>query len=121
VLGVRDGSSTKAYPFGALASRGEAVAVNDEIGSRPILVTYANQPKAARAFDRIVDGQTLTFSVVDSTAFTLTDAETGSQWNALGEATAGPLAGSRLEPLADAWTLFWFAWSVFHPGTDLLE
>jgi hypothetical protein len=63
----------------------------------------------------------LTFSVTDSTAFTLTDAETGSQWNALGEATAGPLTGSRLEPLADAWTLFWFAWSIFYPNTDLLE
>jgi hypothetical protein len=121
VLGIREGSSAMAYPFGTLAERGDAVAVNDVVGSRPILVTYADAHRASRAFDRRANGQTLTFSVADSMAFVLTDAETGSTWNALGEATDGPLVGSQLEPVADAWTLFWFSWSVFHPDTDLFE
>ncbi len=119
VLGVREGTDAVAYAFGILDDLGAAATVNDVVGGREILVTYLATEQTARAFDRIVDGQTLTFSVADSTLLTLTDQETGSTWNALGEATAGPLAGKQLAPLADAYTLFWFSWSVFYPDTRI--
>ncbi|NUR07391.1 MAG: DUF3179 domain-containing protein, partial [Nocardioidaceae bacterium] len=44
--------------------------------------------------------------------------ESGSRWNVLGEAVAGPLRGRRLEPVTHLDT-FWFAWVAFQPGTTL--
>ncbi len=75
----------------------------------------------ARAFDRTVDGQVLTLRINEFNTPTLIDAETGSTWSVQGQATAGPLAGMRLEPLEDAYVVFWFAWSVFHPDTRLFD
>jgi hypothetical protein len=100
---------------------GVAVALNDSVGGRDILVTWNDGFQAARAFDRTVNGQVLTFSVSDTTAFIMSDTETGSEWNALGEAVAGDLAGRTLEPSADAYQLFWFSWSVYYPRTRVFQ
>ena len=48
------------------------------------------------------------------------DEQTGSTWNVLGEAVAGPLAGERLEPVPHLDT-FWFAWSAYQPNTALMQ
>ena len=119
VLGVRENSATVAYPFGILGEEGQAVAVNDQIGGRPILVTYLDSEKTARAFDRRVGDQTLTFTVTDSATLTLTDEETRSTWDWRGIAIEGSFRGERLTPLPDAWTLFWFSWSVYYPDTRI--
>jgi hypothetical protein len=119
VLGVHEGAASAAYPLEALASLGSAVAHNDTVGGRPILVTYVGAHRTMRGFDRTVNGQPFTFVVADSGGFVLRDVETGSLWDARGVAVAGPLQGAALERLADAYTLFWFSWSVFHPSTRL--
>ncbi len=121
VLGIHEDRSSVAYPFGVLKSLGAAVALNDSVGDLAVLVTYQGGYQTARAFDRTVHDQTLTFSVVDSTAFTLVDAETGTEWNALGVAVAGPLEGSRLTAVADAYLLFWFSWSIYYPRTRVFQ
>ncbi len=120
VLGIRepDGSAV-AYPFGLLAQAGASVAVNDRVGGRPIVVMWLGRERTAWAFDRRVGQPELEFDLTDAVPFTLMDRQTGSTWNARGEATAGPLAGARLTPVADAYTLFWFAWSVYYPETRL--
>jgi Protein of unknown function (DUF3179) len=46
------------------------------------------------------------------------DAQTGSMWNVLGQAAAGPLKGHRLRPVTHLDT-FWFAWVAFQPQTRL--
>ena len=71
---------------------------------------------SAAIFDRRLGDQTLTFSANGDGTFT--DAETGSTWNILGEATDGELAGSQLEQIL-AFDHFWFAWSGFFPETAL--
>lgn len=119
VLGVREGTTTIAYPFGVLSTKGLGVAVNDVIDGRPVVVTYAQREETARVFDSRIGAQTLTFAVADSVALTLTDLETGSTWDWRGVAIAGTLEGERLTPLQDAWTLFWFAWSVYYPETEV--
>lgn len=119
VLGIHEGENAVAYPFGRLAEVGQAVAINDTVGSRPTLVIYRRDDKTARAFDRQVGERTLTFAVADTSAFTFTDTETGSTWDGAGRALAGALAGVRLQSLADAYTLFWFSWSVYYPETRL--
>ena len=49
------------------------------------------------------------------------DRETGTTWSLLtGQALGGPLAGRALERLPSHYS-FWFAWSDFHPETELYE
>lgn len=72
---------------------------------------------ATGAFDPVVGGRTLHFRAV-STGFS--DLETGSTWTALGAASAGPLAGSRLRPIGHVDT-FWFVWRTFLPNTRVVS
>jgi hypothetical protein len=68
---------------------------------------------ATGVFSRIVDGEELRFSA-DGDGFV--DDRTGSNWNVLGRATDGPLAGTQLEAVPHVDT-FWFAWAAFRPDT----
>ncbi len=68
---------------------------------------------ATGVFVPIVDGNALTFTPLGDG---FTDEQTGSTWNLLGMATAGPLAGRQLETVEHVDT-FWFAWSAFRPDT----
>jgi hypothetical protein len=63
------------------------------------------------------DGQQLTF-----TAFAdgFHDTETGSTWNLLGLATAGPLAGEQLTSYRHVDT-FWHSWVAFQPDTTIIR
>jgi hypothetical protein len=74
----------------------------------------------ALAFDRTVDGRTLTLEVLEATGFPfrLRDRETGSIWALTGTAVEGPLAGARLPQVA-TYSAMWFAWASFHRGTEL--
>lgn len=47
------------------------------------------------------------------------DIETGSRWNVLGTAVAGPLAGTKLQAIEHVDT-FWFAWAAFAPDTQVI-
>ncbi len=120
-LGVRLGLFAAAYPFGLLERLGPVAVVNDRVGPMPILVTWVGAERTAQAFERVVNGTELTFEMADGLALTFRDRETQSTWNALGEAVAGPLTGERLGPVHDAWTVFWFAWSVYYPGTGVFK
>lgn len=119
ILGVFDGSATVAYPLRALADSGVSFVVNDTVGTTPVLVAYVSQWNTAQAFDRRLNGQALTFTMTSAGPLTMRDAETGSDWNVKGEATAGALTGGRLRPLPDAFVSFWFAWSIYHPDTEI--
>ncbi|MCH7230908.1 DUF3179 domain-containing protein [Glycomyces sp. L485] len=66
-------------------------------------------------FDPVVEGEALTFTPAGDG---FTDAQTGSTWNILGEATAGPLEGTELEAVEHLDT-FWFAWAAFQPDTRI--
>jgi len=121
ILGVQDGSSAVAFPFGSLTELGSVVALNDSVGTTPLLVMFLADDQTAIGFDRRVNGQTLTFSVANFNTPTFTDTETGSTWDATGVAITGALQGSRLAMHPDAITVFWFAWSVYYPTTRLVE
>ena len=117
VLAIREGEGEggKGYPFGELAELGAVVAVNETVGGVPTAVFYESADgEAALAYDARVGGQTLTFEA-DETNGVWTDLETGSTWTMSGEAIDGPLAGERMTPRADSYTLFWFAWRHFQP------
>ncbi|NNF14622.1 MAG: DUF3179 domain-containing protein [Gemmatimonadetes bacterium] len=121
VLAIRVGKNGKGYPFLELAELGSVVALNETVGGVPTAVFFEEgDGMAALAFDARVDGQTLTFAA-DPDAGVWIDDETGSTWTFGGDAIDGPLAGSRLTPRADAYTLFWFAWRHFQPSAGVFE
>jgi hypothetical protein len=73
---------------------------------------------ASGVFRPIADGRELTFERSGGEDASITDVETGSPWSVTGLATAGPLAGTQLEPVVHG-NHFWFAWAAFAPDTTV--
>ena len=71
----------------------------------------------ATAFGRRLDGKVLDFVFTDGKYL---DSATGSEWNILGEAVAGPLKGKRL-PSVDSGVHFAFAWLAFNPASEIVR
>ena len=125
VVTVSLGDEDVAYPYRLLA---EKRVVHDVVGGQGIVVFYepgtvsaldAGRIAASRdvgatgVFAPYVDGQPLTFSWNGEH---IVDSETGSVWNILGQAVAGPLAGKQLEAILHG-DHFWFSWAAFKPDT----
>lgn len=131
VVGVGDGDTAVAIPLARL--REERVVPLDVDGER-LTVWWA--PGQSSALDssvidegvdvgstavfrtRLADGTELTFAAGEGSAFV--DQQTGTTWNLLGQATAGPLAGSRLDGVPHDDT-FWFVWFAFQPETSVAD
>ena len=120
LLGIpRDDGFGMAFPFTLLEAMGNKAVVHDDVqGTRSLVVFWSTEGQSAVAFKPTVNGQALTFEVRDDK---FSDVETGTEWTMAGRAVSGPLAGSVLEPIHDAYVAFWFAWATFHPNTGLLE
>ena len=63
-----------------------------------------------------IDALPLTFQVVGDK---ILDVETGSEWLVTGTAVSGQYAGRSLEPVAEAFVAFWFAWPTFFPDIEI--
>ena len=130
VVTIGTGAEARAFPFSELRKVGVATGTVD---GGPVVVVWA--PGAASAlgpstigdgadigatgvFRPVVDGRELTFERKGGEDAPITDRETGSTWSITGQATAGPLAGSRLEPVVHG-NHFWFAWAAFAPETTI--
>ncbi|MGI9175160.1 MAG: DUF3179 domain-containing protein [Rhodothermales bacterium] len=118
VLGIPSGEGGIAFPFGALDATGEPFQVVEETSGGEVVVFWDKERQAAAAYQRALPDRTLSFTVQQGQ---IMDAETGSVWRIDGLATAGPLEGTRLEPIADAYVAFWFAWAAFQPETRLWQ
>ena len=127
VVAVSWNAEDVAYPYSVLA---EKAPVNDVLGGSPIVVFY--QPGTRSALDSAVmelsrdvgatgvfrpqaAGRQLSFRAAGRG---FQDLETGSTWNLLGQAVAGPLRGAQLEPVLHG-DYFWFAWAAFKPQTRI--
>jgi hypothetical protein len=109
VLGVAPDGAARAYPLTEALS---ATPVNDQVGGLSVVV--AGRRGSAVAFDRRVEGRTLTF--VDADPGYLQAG--GSRWRVgTGRAADGPLEGTRLEQVNARPPLFRFAWLDVHPET----
>jgi hypothetical protein len=129
VLTVDLNGEAVAYPYDVLQEVG---VVNDSVGGTPLVVLWApgtasaldaatvalgRDVGTANAFSREINGQTLTFSFDGKR---VADEETGSEWNVLGQAVSGPLAGSQLAPVVSI-NHFWFSWAAFKPETQIYQ
>jgi len=129
VVGVRTTEGNKAFPFSALSEVG---VVNDLVGETEVAIFWGAGTTDALddgsiaqsrdigtgvAYDRIVDGELLTF---ERAADGFRDVETGTTWSIAGLGLDGPLAGSSLVAL-DQRNDFWFAWAAFYPDAALFS
>ncbi|MBI3761254.1 MAG: DUF3179 domain-containing protein [Chloroflexi bacterium] len=118
-----------AYPYDVLQEIGVA---NDTVGGTNIVVLWQSGTASAldtntvaggrdvgtaNAYSRDLDGQSLTFALDGSQ---IVDKETGSEWNVLGQAVSGKLAGKQLTPVV-AVNHFWFSWAAFKPETRIYQ
>ena len=118
VMGMTLFGLAKAYPFSAISDQ---IVINDHFAGEEVVVTFEPLSESGAAFKRRLDSRTLTFEPAVSRAGValMRDLETSSLWRVLtGQAIDGPLFGERLERLPSHYS-FWFAWSDFHPRTEL--
>lgn len=131
VVGVLfPGGKNAAYPYTRLE---EERVIHDQIGDQPIVVFWipgtasaldeqnisqGRDVGATGVFEATVDGETLTFLAKGDSTFE--DENTGSTWDIFGQATAGPMEGTTLQPISHHDT-FWFAWAAFVPEAELVQ
>jgi len=123
VVTVALNGEAAAYPFNHLEQLG---VVQDTVGGTLIVILFqkgtasaldagriagSRDIGAAGVFAPTLEGRLLTFR---DEGGRLLDNETGSEWDALGRAIAGPLAGQRLRAIVHA-NHFWFAMAAFYP------
>ena len=118
-----------AYPYDELT---RSFVIDDTVAGQPITVFW--QPGTASALDsgiiaagrdvgtgaafsRELDGRVLDFEWQGET---IRDRQTSSTWSLLGEATAGTLQGSKLNPVVSI-NHFWFSWAAFRPETRVYQ
>ncbi len=101
VVAVEVNGEARAYPLQILTWH---EIVNDEIGGRPIIVTFCPLCNAAIAFDRTVNGEPTEFGVsglLRNSDMVMYDRQTESLWQQFtGEAIVGDAVGTRLEFLS---------------------
>ena len=127
VLGLVVGDRAMAYPLSALP---EATPLNAQIEETPFVVFSQGGSQAALDAERITSSRIVPTAAAFSRGLdervlrfrrqgdVIVDDETGSEWNVLGRAVAGPLRGRRLTQI-DAGVYFSFAWFAFHPSSSL--
>lgn len=113
VLTVEIDDAVTVFPLGLI---GDGVA-NHQVAGKPVAVFALTGDRAAAAFSRELDGLTLTFAFqADGQRFV--DLETGSVWDAQGQAISGPLAGAELEQL-NTRRSFWFSVAIAFPNVEV--
>jgi hypothetical protein len=121
VVTVFNNDASEAFPYPRLREDrvvttsigGDSIAVFWHPGTASPLdsgsVSEGRDVGTANAFFARADGQSLSFTTDGDD---IVDEQTRSTWDVTGEATAGPLAGTELEPVTTS-QHFWFSWVAF--------
>lgn len=120
VMGVDLGGEQKAYPVPMLFYHHQ---ISDTVGDQPVWATYCGLCRSGRIYDRQVEGQALTFTLVGAITFNAVfrDHQTGTWWRQeTGEAAKGPMAG---KILSDVWVeqMSLKNWLDKHPDSLILQ
>ena len=127
VLNISLGDNNRLYPFQTLD---KTPVINDEVNQIPVVVFSKMGTLSALDDTRIKDSRT----IASATAWNrklgdrvlnfelrkgaIIDRETQSQWNLLGSAVSGTLAGQQLKSVPSG-VHFAFAWLAFNPDSSI--
>ncbi len=121
VLGVSLGGQARAYPHNVLWWH---EIVNDDLGGRPITVSYCPLTGSGMVYDPAIAGQTLNFGVsglLFDNNLVLFDRATESLWSQMRvQGVCGRLAGTPA-PLAPVTQSTWAGWKALHPETTVVS
>ena len=121
VFGAVVGGHVRAYPLRIMDFHELA---NDELGGTRIVLADCTLCRSGTLFERAVGDQILDFAtsgLLFNSNKVMVDAQTSTLWQQLtGTALAGPLAGTKLEPLLLT-TTTWEDWLAEHPETEVLD
>jgi hypothetical protein len=115
ILGLEVKETSVAFPLAALR---KVRVINDEIAGEPVVIVHQPDSDTTTAFVAQLGAKRLRLEAANAGATRLIDSSTHSRWNAYGRCLAGPLKGAQLKALILE-PEFWFAWSEFHPNTQL--
>ena len=117
VLGVEFSKSQRAYPLPTDKNR---ACLLDEVDGEAIAVFWYGPTKTAVAFDRNLNGRTLTFFAdgISPESAPFKDRETGTRWTIAGRGIDGPLRGQELS-WARSIQCHWYAWVSEYPNTTV--
>lgn len=116
IVGIKIGSSSKAYPMSAVQ---EQSPILDSLGDTPLIIVVAEDKKSVRAFERTIDGQELEFfAKPNSQPLRLLDVQTGSEWDFTGKAVKGLYSGRKLKQIF-VLNDYWFDWKTYNPETTI--
>ncbi|MEX2473307.1 MAG: DUF3179 domain-containing protein [Gemmatimonadota bacterium] len=121
VVVVRHGDDVRAYPYQIMIFH---EIVNDEVGGKPLAVTYCPLCNTALVFEREHGDRLLDFGTTGRLRLSdlvMYDRQTESWWQqASGEAIVGELAGQRLT-MHPAQSTSWAQFKESHPGGAVLS
>jgi hypothetical protein len=119
VLGVELSSRQVAFPLEGLPQR---ACLLDDSTDRPVAVFWYARTQTAVAFDRRLEGQTLTLYAdeISPESAPFKDQETGTRWTLAGRGVDGPLRGKELG-WVESIQCRWYAWSAEYPETTVYE
>lgn len=112
VVGIRLNPSALAVEKDKIAGK---KVVNIIIGNHPIVALYDDSLDTVRIYSRQLGKKVLNFDIRNGK---ITDRESTSEWNVLGESTDGKMKGTELEPVY-SFDVMWFAWAAFYPQTEI--
>lgn len=116
VVGIKANGQAKAFDWKALQRE---KLVNEWVGKQPVLVGIEADGYSYHAFDRTVDGKTLSFKP-EPTQGGFSDTATASVWNWQGQCIAGAMQGKALRRI-QAHHEYWLSWAHFQAGTRLWQ
>lgn len=113
VVGVEHDGVAVGYPLPEVNAEGGLV--EDSVAGLPVVVV-ATPDDSLVAYDRRIDGEALTFELLDGNRMQAG----GSTWDVLtGEALDGPHEGTTLDRANDRSPLFWFSWADLYPDSEI--
>ncbi|WPU96375.1 DUF3179 domain-containing (seleno)protein [Mucilaginibacter sabulilitoris] len=120
IIGVVNNGIAKAYPVVYLGYHHK---VQDEVGNKPVLVTYCTMCRTGRVYSPIINGMKQNFRLVGARHYNavIEDESTKTWWyQSTGHAAVGQLAGSKLQELPYEQSTLG-AWLAKHPTSLILQ
>lgn len=116
VFGIEAGNGSRAFPVKRVL---DAKLVLDRVGAQAVVLVMATDRLSVRAFENLSPPRDF-YRTETAGRELFTDAQSGSQWDFQGCATAGPAKGQCLKPVRMIKD-YWFDWKNYHPSTTIYK